>query len=132
MKLDTPEADYDELMRKSAQPHEKKDSHLCYLHDKEQNLQLMEMRGYEPVTTSVADKVGGVAAKKLVKVGDLVLSRLPMEIHNKRQAALAQKTHRMRTDVRDAHREEMRKVAAQTKSTVELSTGDIQTEVGRR
>jgi hypothetical protein len=132
--IETPEADYDLLMRKSAEPHQKKDKdgHYCYLEDKPENLNIQELRGYEPVTTSVADKAGGQSAKKLVKVGDLVLGRLPKEVHEKRQAALAAKTHRMRTNVRDQHRDDMRKAARQAGEKRDLSTGDIQTEVGRR
>ncbi len=132
--LDTPEADYDTLMRASAEPAKKefKDDHLCYLKDEKENLNVSELRGYIPVTKKVSGTVGGTSAKTLVKVGDLVLSRLPGEVHRARQKALTEKTYRMRTNVRDKHRDDRRKVQRQTGDKTELSTGDIQTEVGRR
>lgn len=132
--LDTPEADYDLLMTESAKPHQKefKDDHFCYLRDTKEDLNIAELRGYVPVTKKVSGTAGGTSAKTLVKVGDLVLGRLPGDIHKKRQAALTEKTFRMRTNVRDKHRDDMRKIQRQTGDAVELSTGDIQTEVGRR
>lgn len=127
--LDAPEADYEALLRHKADKHKDPKYKLGWLYNKPQDLEISELKGYVPVTESAADTKGGVAAKKLVKVGDLVLGKVPIEQHHARQKALTQRTHLQRSNVRNAHRDEMRKVQRSVGSETELSAGDIQSEV---
>lgn len=132
MKIEDPDADYDDLMTALARPHQSPDYHLCWLDNKELNLEQMEMRGYTPVNGAVADAKGGQSAKQLVKLGSMVLARLPRDVHEARLKKLADRKRRMQQTLKQRHVDEMGKAAASARVEEELSTGDIQEEVTRR
>lgn len=129
--LDNPEMDYDDIMKEKAKQHESKDFHLCFLRDKPTNLELQEIRGYVPVTESSSDKAGGVAARRLVKVGDTVLARLPNVVYKARQNALKEKNRRQMASVRESARLAINKAAGKH-ADGDMSTGDVRTEVTKR
>lgn len=129
--LDNPEMDYDDIMKEKAKKHASPDHHLCFLRDKPTNLELQEIRGYVPVTESTSDEKGGVSAKKLVKVGDTVLAKLPNTIHKARQNALAKKNRKQVRTVQESARLAINKAAGKH-ADGDMSTGDIRTEVSKR
>ena len=126
--LDNPEMDYDDILAAKAAKHADPKYHLAYIRDKPNNLEIQEMRGYEPVTESKSDGKGGMTARKLVKVGDLVLAKLPIEVYNARKKGLAAKgTRKMRGLAQSARRSINQ--AAGRHGEGDMATGEIRSEV---